>query len=190
MMLHFFSEKLQKSTEPFRLEMVSSLNYPPRTNKGSNKREQQDEDKLSPKIRLKEPKRNDPQSSSVNAVILKKSEHLTLPKTFTVPTAKQRGVPRSLVAHSNETSVDLTAVKPTSSRDLWNMNHSATAYMIDAKAEMDQKAQQPTRTCQFDHRKLNFSSYDYIYRKELWREITWREIIKVCVFVCLFFLIS
>ena len=168
--------------------MASSLNYSPGTkkhkqvNKDSNKREKQDEEKLSQKRKLKEPKRNNPQSSLVNAVILHKPDHLPLPKIFTVPTAKQWGVSTTLVAHSNETSVGLTAAKPTSSRDLWNINHSAAAYMIDANAEMDEKAPQPTRTCQFDHRKLNFSSYDYIYRKELWREITWREIIKVCAF--------
>uniref|UniRef100_A0A2P2HW83 Substance-K receptor-like n=1 Tax=Hirondellea gigas TaxID=1518452 RepID=A0A2P2HW83_9CRUS len=42
------------------------------------------------------------------------------------------------------------------------------------------------KTCVFHHELLNMSSYEYDYRTETWREITWKEIFKILMYVVVF----
>ncbi|XP_066953364.1 orexin receptor type 2-like [Macrobrachium rosenbergii] len=41
-------------------------------------------------------------------------------------------------------------------------------------------------TCPSDHREMDFSEFEYTYRKETWIPITWREMLKMAAYVLVF----
>lgn len=55
--------------------------------------------------------------------------------------------------------------------------HESSGYGTTINGSYRQGAS--AQTCLFDHQQLNMSAFEYSYRTETWREITWKESLKV-----------